>query len=187
MQNLELKSAAGLSAVVLPVELASVSLEAPAVEVMADFTHQPPALIPAATSADEVLRWLSAEKFPWHLVVGTEQEIVGLLVRGGGAEQAMMRCIAAGQDRHSLTANDLMIPLPQLHTLNFKQLASARVSDLLVNLKQQGARYCLILQGDQHHIRGLICAQDIAKRIGMEWDFQRTAPTFVDIFTAIHP
>ncbi len=187
MQNLELKSAAGLSAVVLPVELASVSLDAPAVEVMADFTHQPPALIPAATTADEALRWLNAEKFPWHLVTGIEQEIVGLLVRGGGAEQSMMSCIAAGQDRRMLTAQDLMIPLLQLHTLNFKQLANAKVGDLLVSLKQQGVRFCLILQGDEHHVRGLICAQDIAKRIGMDWDFQRTAPTFVDIFTAIHP
>jgi hypothetical protein len=153
---------------------------------MTDFTHQIPGLVPHHHNAIETLHWLQTEKFPWQLVTGSQQEIVGLLEKGGGADQALMRCIAAGQDRSLLSAADLMIPRSELLTLSYKQLANATIGDLLQALKPHGVRYCLILDGDKPAVRGLICAREITSQLAVKWD-QRGAPTFVDIFTAVHP
>jgi predicted transcriptional regulator len=186
MQNLKLKSAEGLDVIVLTGDREKVDINSPAAEVVVDFSQQTPAIVPASTGAEEAIHWLQMEKFPWQLVTGKAGELLGILVKGAGAEQQVMRYVANGADRSILSAKDIMLPLAQMHVVQQSEVQRATVGELLNSLKDSGAQYCLVVGDDEHQVHGLISVQDVIDRLGVALQI-RSRPTFVDIFNAVHP
>lgn len=186
MSQLHLKTADGLNLTVLNGQRDSVDAVSPAIEVMTDFSKQTPAVVGADTDAEEAIRWLHMEKFPWQLVVSADQSLRGILVKGAEAEQNLMRRVANGEERSILAARDIMLPLRSLHCLTIAEVETATVSELLTSLKQSGAEYCLVLDNEYEQLRGLISAHEVIERLGLELSIRRN-PTFVDIFNAVHP
>lgn len=186
MNNLKLKSANGLKATVLNGKSDQVNEHSPARLVVTDFTKHTPAVVAAETRAEDAMRWLDMEKFPWQLVVGADQSIRGILVKGAEVEQKLMQRVANGEDRSFLTAKDIMLPLSSLHCLSASEVERANVGELLQALRHGGAYYCLVLDNELEHVRGLISAQDVIERLGGELQIPNR-PTFVEIFNAVHP
>jgi Mg2+/Co2+ transporter CorC len=87
--------------------------------------------------------------------------------------------------REDITVRDLMIPRSQQKVVNYQQLVDATIGDVLDALQTNGTLHCLVVDQEQHHIRGIISASDIARRLHIPVEIA-TPTTFVDIFKAVH-
>ncbi|GAA3546157.1 CBS domain-containing protein [Zobellella aerophila] len=184
MKTLSLYPVEAIDHLVLPSDFTGASLNTPVLELVNDFKHSPPAIIDANTPATGALEMMHHEHAKLKLVVDEKGELVGLIGLEQLSGQSMIRQVANGNSRHEIQVADLMRPRKQLKALAYQQLQESTIADVIAALKSSGEQYCLIIERDSHHIRGVISAQDIAERLHISLDINK-APTFLNIFDSL--
>lgn len=185
MKTLALFNVEAIDHLVQPEEFIGTSLKSPALSIVSDFKHSQPTIIDAHTSAAEAEDIMLREHVRLKLVVDQDNEMIGLIPLESLSGQSIMRHMAKGTNRTDISVADLMAPRSQLKALAYQQLQDCTIADVINTLQSNGEQYCLVIDRESHHIRGVISAQDIAKRLHMPVHINK-APTFLSIFDSLH-
>jgi CBS domain containing-hemolysin-like protein len=97
-----------------------------------------------------------------QLVVDDNDELIGLINSSDLDEQKLLILQNKGIDREQVLMRDIMLPKVEIKVLDFKQLISATIANIVDALKQKGAQHCLVVDSEHNQIRGRISASDIA-------------------------
>lgn len=161
---------------------AVVDLDAPAVAVMTDFRHTRSLCISPRDDIDAALRCMKVGRVRMLLVASPSGRFLGLVtaddIRGA-------RPIGLPDDTlHELTTVDqVMQPRRALQILPLSAIASARVGDVVVTLREIGQQHALVIdhRGAGCEVRGLFSSAEIARRLGYPIEVFRRAETFTQL------
>ena len=184
MKTLALYTVDAIDHLVQPADFDGTRLTSPALHVVTDFKHHEPNIISASTKASDALEMMQQEHSRLKLVVDNQAELVGLLAIEQLSEQALMRQVAFGSRRDEISVADVMRPRERIKALAYQQLKHCTIADVVNTLQSSGEQHCVVIDRDNHQIRGVISAQDIARRLKLPLTICQ-APTFLHIFDSI--
>ncbi|WP_337879522.1 histidine kinase [Rheinheimera sp.] len=185
MRKLNLFAVETADHLVQPAEFADTSLDTAALEFVTDFKHNSPMMIDAETCAVEAEDMMKHEHSKLKLVIDANQEMIGLISFEQLSIQNVLQRMGKGINRKDLTVADLMLPRSEVKALAYQQLQHCSIGDVLHTLQSHGEQYCLVIDTDSHHIRGLMSAADIASRLHVPVHIEKT-PTFLNIFDRVY-
>ena len=166
-------------------DAARVGLRSPARTLFSDFRDNEPHLIDGWMRATDASRHMHHSHDHAAMVVDRLGSVVGVILRDDLREERLMRRIANGERREEIRVHDLMTHRREIRALAADDLEHATVADVLQSLRDDGKRFCLVVDHDVHEIRGLISATEVARRLLGSVDLARPA-TFVEAFALIH-
>ncbi|WNO60298.1 CBS domain-containing protein [Rheinheimera sp. MMS21-TC3] len=184
MKKLPLYTLESIDHLVQPADFAGTAMTSPALNVLVDFKHNQPNTILASTSAADALALMQQEQTKIKLVVDNNDILTGLIDVDLLSDQAIMRHVANGQNRLDIKVTDLMRPRDRIKGIAYQQLKNCTIADVINTLQSSGEQYCLVVDRENHQIRGIISAQDIARRLRIPLTIQQ-APTFLHIFDSL--
>lgn len=185
MQNITLFPVDRVAHMVQPEEFNDLHMHSPAIEFFTDFKKHRPLTIEGSTLAVDVEMLMRKAHVRMKLVVDADNEFIGTISTEDLSEQYFMIRIANGERLDEITVSDMMCPKDSILALDLEQLERSSISDIIETLKRSGQQHCLVVDRSHDHIRGLISASDVARRLHMPIKIERV-PTFVDIFRSIH-
>lgn len=185
MQAITLFPVARVAHMVQPEEFNDLDMHSPAIEFFTDFKKHRPLTIEGSTLAVDVEMLMRKAHVRMKLVVDADNEFIGTISTEDLSEQYFMIRIANGERLDEITVSDMMCPKDNILALDLDQLERSSISDIIETLKRSGQQHCLVVDRSHDHIRGLISASDVARRLHMPIKIERV-PTFVDIFRSIH-
>lgn len=170
---------------VQPDEFNDLDMNSPAIEFFTDFKSHRPLTIEGSTLAVDVEMLMRKAHVRMKLVVDADNEFIGTISTDDLSEPSFMIRIANGERLDEITVSDMMCPKRCLMALDLEQLQRSSISDIIDCLQRSGQQHCLVVDRSHDHIRGLISASDIARRLHVPIRIERV-PTFVDIFRTVH-
>ncbi|HLT63754.1 MAG TPA: CBS domain-containing protein [Pseudohongiella sp.] len=186
MQTLKLFPVSSVAHMVQPDDFNELTLKSPATEIFTDFKRHRPLTIEGSTPAIDVEMMMRRAHVRLKLVVDMDNEFIGTISADDLSQQNFMIRIANGDSLADLTVADMMCPKHELMALDIDQLDRSTIGDVIECLQQTGRQHCLVVDRTHDHIRGLISASDVARRLHMSIRIEKV-PTFVDIFKSIRP
>lgn len=184
MKTLALYNVEAIDHLVQPSDFNDKTLNSPAMSVVTDFKHSLPNMINARSTARDALDIMQQEQTKLKLVVDNDGQLVGLLHLDQLSDQTIMRRMAFGESRDDILVADLMRPREKIKALAYQQLKQCSIADVVNTLQSSGELHCVVIDRESHQIRGIISAQDIARRLGLNLRIQQT-PTFLNIFDSL--
>lgn len=160
-------------------------LSSPALSVVRDFELAPPLLIEGSTPIKDAAQIMQRSHVNFKLVVDQNNQLAGTLSYAQVSLQSQMAKLAEGYDIPTMKVNDVMNPIEQLQALEYIDLKKATVGHVLNTLSQYGLQYCLVVNSKEKNIRGLICADEVARKINIPINLKRKT-NFVDLFKELH-
>jgi CBS domain containing-hemolysin-like protein len=186
MKSLTLFSPNQFDHLVQPEEFNDLRADSPAIHLLSDFRQHKPHMIDSHVKASEALNMMLTEDVTLKIVVDIEKEFIGVLdMEYLSSENMLPRQISLGLKHSELLVRDLMYPRARILAVDMDQLAQAKIGDLVSALKNSHQEYLLVVDKDAHHIRGIISAREISRRLRQPIAIEK-ALTFADIFTAVH-
>lgn len=168
-----------------PEEYQAVTLQSSALTLFTDFRRHEPLVLDGWMSAVAARDYMARSHARLRLVVDRGGSFVGAIAFDHLSEERMLKRVARGERRCDLQVMDLMVHRHELRAIPYGELCRATVSDVVDTLRDHGERHCLVLDTADHSIRGLIAASDVARRLQRPFELQ-AAPTFADVFAALH-
>jgi CBS domain containing-hemolysin-like protein len=169
-----------------PEEFDDITLNSSALSIFTDFKEHQPIVIDGDTPAVQTEFLMRKAHVRLKLVVDKEGEMIGTISLNDLDEQHFIQHLGKGMLREDIQVKDLMIPRTHIKALDYRDLLRSTIDDVIHSLQQNHQRHCLVLDSEHHHIRGIISASDIARRLHMPLVIEKR-PTFVDIFEAAKP
>lgn len=170
---------------VQPEDFHEVTVDSPALTIFTDFKKHMPRVIEADTPAVQASYLMKKAHVRLQLVVDKGNELIGTISLKELDGQHLQILQNQGISRQSIIVRDLMIPRSQQKVVDYQQLVDANIGDVLDALQLNGTLHCLVVDREEHHIRGIIAASDIARRLHVPIEIEKPA-TFVDIFRAVN-
>lgn len=169
-----------------PTEADAITLDSPASEIFTDFNQRHPSVVSSTCSACQARADMLRDHVRLKFVVDGSGHFVGVVSREDVAEQALMTKLTQGYANvDEILVTDLMCPREQLFAFDYGDLQQARVGDVVEILRENGRQHFLVVDPDQHQIRGIISASDIARKLRLPIDIEDRS-SFVHVFNAIH-
>lgn len=184
MHALNLFSVDGVAHMVQPEEFNELDMHSPATAVFTDFKKHRPLTIEGSTPAVDVETLMRKAHVKMKLVVDSSNEFIGTISTEDLSEQNFMIRIAHGDRLQELTVSDMMCPKQSIMALDLEQLKRSTIGDVIESLQRAGQQHCLVVDRSNNHIRGLISASDVARRLHVPIRIEKV-PTFVDIFRTV--
>lgn len=183
MKTLHLFDIEKVDHIISPEQLIQTELTSPATEIFTDFKKAKALVIDGNTSAIMALEMMMQEHVKMKIVLSETGEIAGVISANELTERKIVSEVAKGVLREEVLVTDLMVPCEQLRAFDFDQLTQSKVSDVIQTLKGNGLRHCLVIDRQQHHVRGVISASDIARKLRLPIEINREG-SFKRIFEA---
>jgi CBS domain containing-hemolysin-like protein len=185
MKNLNVFTLAANDHLVQPEHFTDVQATTPARAIFTDFRKHKPHMLDSHLEASEALEVMSAEDVFTKLVVDDRKEFVGVISQDDLAEHNLqLKQMALLVKRDELLVRDLMHPRANIRAISYDQLLQATLADVVATMKKNHQEYLLVVDPEAHHIRGVISAREIGRRLNMPVDIEKEL-TFADIFTAV--
>ncbi|EWH08399.1 hypothetical protein DS2_17697 [Catenovulum agarivorans DS-2] len=184
MKNLSLYPVDSHDHLVQPEEFKEINLRSAALEIFTDFKKHKPLMIDSQTSALAAEQEMIRSHVKMKLVVDQNKELIGLISYDDICKQSVVSMVVNGFQQHEVSVADLMRPRDSLHALEYSDIVSSCIGDVVNTLQKNGVQHCLVVDHQQQHIRGLVSASDIARKLRLNISIQK-APSFADIFTAV--
>ena len=169
---------------VQPEEFVETTVHSPARQIFTDFKITQPFVIEAETKATDAELEMRRAHVKLKLVVDRSMELVGVASFQDVAEQEIIKKVGEGFTRDDIRVAELMRPRAGLQALDIAEVDKATVGDVLHTLQTNGEQHCLVIDRERHHIRGLISASDIARRLHIPVVIEK-APSFADVFRVL--
>ncbi|MFT5790671.1 MAG: CBS domain containing-hemolysin-like protein [Shewanella sp.] len=184
MRNLELYSTASIDHLLWSTDEDKPHLNSPALSIFTDFNHSQPMVIDATTSAVDTLDVMEKTHAFMRLVVDKENQFLGIITKHELLHSKMVKLANKfACNMEELLVTDMMVARDRLSALDYEQLSTAKVSDVVRSLQENGLHHMLVIDHQQHHIRGLIAANDMARKLKVPINIERP-PSFSHIFKA---
>lgn len=188
MRNLHLFDLDSIEHIVSPEHVEKTTLASPASTIFTDFKEFEALLVEKDTPAIDVLNLMIRSHVKMKIVVSKNNDFLGIISTKELTEQHIIAAITKGTERHEVLVSDLMITRENLHAFDYNEVESAQVTDIVKSLKNYSLQHCLVLDREQHHIRGVISSSDIARKLQLPIPIDIHAKTsFCDIFNVIYP
>ena len=184
MKNLPLHSVENQDHLVQPEEFKETNLKSAALEIFTDFKKHKPLMIDSQTSALAAEQEMIRSHVKMKLVVDQNKELIGLISYDDICKQSVVSMVVNGFQQHEVCVSDLMRPRDSLRALDYSDIVKSSIGDVVNTLQKNGVQHCLVVDPKNRHIRGLISASDIARKLRLDISIQK-APSFADIFTAV--
>ncbi|ROS04611.1 CBS domain protein [Sinobacterium caligoides] len=182
MRNLELFSTASIDHLLWSSGEQATLLSSPALSILTDFDHSQPMVIDVDTSIPNTVDIMEKTHTYMRLVVDKNNNFIGIISKKELLHRRLIkRGTQLGCNFTELTVQDLMVPRDKLLALDYQQMKTAVVSDVVRVLQEKGLHHMLVIDQDKHHIRGLISANDVARKLNIRIDIHQP-PSFQHIF-----
>lgn len=184
MRNLELFSTASIDHLMWSQKDYSANLDSPALSIFTDFDHNQPMVIDSSASAVDTADIMVKTHAFMRLVVDKSNRFLGIITQYELSHSKMMKLATKNScNINDLQVTELMVPRDALMALDYHQVATANVSDVVRALQENGLHHMLVIDHELHHIRGLIAANDVARKLNVPIDIHQP-PSFSQIFKA---
>ncbi|GGB47575.1 CBS domain-containing protein [Shewanella inventionis] len=161
-----------------------ISVLSSAVNIFTDFKKVTPLVIESNSSAVEVESLMQKSHVKLKLVINKNNEFLGLISFESLHNQEILKRVAEGHQREQLKVTDFMIPKDRLKAIDYDDLSYAKIGDVIATLQSAGQQHCLVVDRKHHAIRGVLSANDIARRLKLAVDVS-TPTSFATIFDVI--
>jgi CBS-domain-containing membrane protein len=164
---------------VLPAE----ALERAAISMMTDLTKTPAVTIGEDATLKEA-KAIMLRRGVRMLFVMRGQHIAGIITTTDILGEKLLKVALHSRQKHSeILVKDLMTPRDQLEVMDKREVARAKVGNLVATLQQSGRQHALVVCQDKRstEICGIFSAADISRRLGIEIGDVRIAQTFAEI------
>jgi len=158
----------------------ALTLNSPAMDIIADFSVYTPYRISSATPALSILPLLKQSHVNAALITDSQERFCGLITPEDVSEERLLQIVARGTAREDIIAADCMQSRDQLHSVAFDEIQRAKIKDVVETLCSYGQHHCLVTDQKNHEIRGLISVDDIAEFLKLQLDI-RSRPTFAEL------
>ena len=169
-----------------PWQTAPVTLDSSALAVMTDLRQVKAATTSAATSllqAEQIMIYLGVRM----LFVASEMPAIeGLVTSTDLRGDKQLRAAHDRQMRFDeLSVADVMTELAMLEAVDYEQLRSATVSNLIATLKQHGRNHLLVVEGGgpaaAQRVRGVVSRSQIERQLGSPIAMTEVASSFAEL------
>lgn len=163
--------------------LPSSALERAAISMMTDLTKTPAVTIGEDATIKEA-KAIMLRRGVRMLFVMRTQNIAGIITTTDILGEKLLKVALNSRQKHSeILVKDLMTPRDQLEVMDKRDVARAKVGNLVATLQQSGRQHALVVC---HHttgteICGIFSAADISRRLGIEIGNVRIAQSFAEI------
>ncbi|GIU36282.1 CBS domain-containing protein [Shewanella schlegeliana] len=184
MRNLELFSTASIDHLMWSSSGYAAKLDSPALSIFTDFDHSQPMAVDSSTGAMDTADIMEKTHAFMRLVVDKSNRFLGVVTKYELSDSKMMKLANQRSTTiKDLQVTDVMVPREALMALDYHQVSTAKVSDVIRALQENGLHHILVIDHELHHIRGLISANDVARKLNVPIDIQQP-PSFMQIFKA---
>lgn len=165
MKLLNMYDVDNVEELVMPLDDEGVTSESPALEVFTDFKDFRPLSIRANLSAVEAEALMLKTHVRMKIVLDDSGNFLGIVSLDDLNEQELIKKVFQGQAKEDLTVKDFMRTKNDLKALNYHDIKSASVGEVLHTLQNNGCQHSLVIDENDHKIRGLFSASDIARKL----------------------
>lgn len=165
MKNLNIYNVDTIDHLVQPDEFDEITEASPALAILTDFKHHRPHVVEAHLSAAEARELMVQENINLKLVVDANKEFIGLI----GREEVLVA--------------DLMHVRGSIRAINYDELQRSSIADIIYTLQRHGQQYYIVVDRNQHHIRGVVSTAEISRRLHQPITVARKA-SVVDMLSA---
>jgi len=185
MKNLSVFALAANDHLVQPEEFEDITGTSSALAILTDYRSHKPHMVDGHLEASEALEMMLAEDVKIKLVVDDRKEFVGIISVDDLSEHNMLlKQMEMHIKRDELLVRDLMHPRASIRAINVDEFKQVTVADVVATLQKAHQEYLLVVDTDAHHIRGIVSARDISRRLHHPIRIEKEV-TFVDIFSAV--
>lgn len=185
MHTLPLFKTESVDKLVWPDAEESVNLRSPAMSIFTDFKEHMPLVIDCHVKAVELERLMKQSHVKMKIVLDYNAQFCGIVTLADLDEQhVLQKVVQTGVPRSELTVMDFMQPKSSLQSFDYQHLAGATVGDIVETLKDNGKMHCLVIDRNNHEIRGVISVSDIARVLRAPLDIQ-AQPSFSALSSVI--
>lgn len=184
MNTLKLMATDAVDHLVCPEEFNDIDVDFPALTIFTDFKQYSPSIIESSMPAVEAESLMRKFHDQLALVVDSSRELVGTISLSQLNDQQLIPLISKGNGREEILVRELMLTRSKVKVLRLSELQESSVGDVVEVLKQHGEQLCLVVDGENHHIRGLISISDIARRLHVPICITKPL-TFAEVFNVL--
>jgi CBS domain containing-hemolysin-like protein len=185
MTDLQLFNLELVDQIISPELFEKTTLSSSALTIFTDFKDHKASVIEGGTLATDVLNLMLKEHVRMKIVISPENDFLGIISANELSEQNIITEVSKGAARNEILVNDLMLPRHTLSAFDYDELVNAKVEHVVHALQNYGLLHCLVVDRNHHHIRGVISASDIARKLHLPIEID-LATSFSRIFEIIH-
>lgn len=187
MQNITLFPLEKVSHLVQPEEFGGLDMDSPATEFFTDFKKHRPLTIEGDTPALDAAMLMRRSHARMKLVTDANGELIGTITIDDLSDVNLMVRVAQGERLKDVTVSEMMFPKREILAMDIQEIERATIGDVIETLQRTGQSHCLVVDKRRDHIRGLIAASEVERRLHVPIKIEKI-PTFVDIFNNVrHP
>ncbi|WP_371195155.1 CBS domain-containing protein [Glaciecola sp. SC05] len=165
MKSLNLYNTESIDTLVWPEEQYSISGKTPALSILTDFRQHTPRVIEANVKALDLENLMKRSHVKMKLVLDKNKKFIGIVSLYDLSEENILKKVDKNTSRDELLVSDFMHPRETLKCFDIKDLSRATIEDVLETQKHNHQQHCLVIDRQNHEIRGLISARDVARLI----------------------
>ena len=183
MKNLTVYAVDAIDHLVQPDEFDDVTPESSALTILTDFKNHRPHMVEAHIPAVEAAELMHQENINFKLVVDKHNEFIGLISIEDLSDQSILLTqVANGMHRDEVLVADLMHHRDAVRAINYEEFRRSSVADIIYTLQRHGQQYYIVVDRDQHHIRGVVSSTEISRRLHAPIYVERQ-PSVADILS----
>ncbi|HTF85638.1 MAG TPA: CBS domain-containing protein [Cellvibrio sp.] len=183
MKNLTVYAVDAIDHLVQPDEFDDVTPESSALTILTDFKNHRPHVVEAHIPAVEAAELMHQENINFKLVVDKHNEFIGLISIEDLSDQSILLTqVANGMHRDEVLVADLMHHRDAVRAINYEEFRRSSVADIIYTLQRHGQQYYIVVDRDQHHIRGVVSSTEISRRLHAPIYVERQ-PSVADILS----
>jgi CBS domain containing-hemolysin-like protein len=183
MKNLTVYAVDAIDHLVQPDEFDDVTPESSALTILTDFKNHRPHVVEAHIPAVEAAESMHQENINFKLVVDKHNEFIGLISIEDLSDQSILLTqVANGMHRDEVLVADLMHHRDAVRAINYEEFRRSSVADIIYTLQRHGQQYYIVVDRDQHHIRGVVSSTEISRRLHAPIYVERQ-PSVADILS----
>lgn len=185
MKKLDFYPTSDIDELAWPEENYDLSIDSPALLFFTDFQKNKPLVIDSTTPVLKVKELMQKEHVRLKLVTDDKKHFTGVISSDDLIERKIVQKVSEGIERHEIIVSELMIPKKNLKALDWLDISktTTSISDVITALQNNGERHCLVLDRENHKIRGIFSASDISRMLRLDIDIQEKT-SFSKVFTA---
>jgi CBS-domain-containing membrane protein len=167
---------------------AQVGLDSPAVDSMTDLSRVAAASIDPDLTLDRAEERMKFSGVRLLFVLTGRRDLLGLITLNDIKGERPVRFQRdMGISHREIRVRDIMTPLDRLETIPWRDVADARVGDIIQTLKRTGRQHALVVERTvaAYVIRGIFSSTRISRQLGMPVETSGIAYTFAELEAAL--
>lgn len=167
------------------------NLADPALRLLTDFYLNPAISVLATTQIDHALTQMIVSGVRLLFVVDVEFRILGSItshdIQGDKPLRYMQSidCRIGQCSREEILVQNIMMPVQRWEVINYDQLSTATIADIVLTFKEQGTRHIIVVDSVKGRpgqvVRGLLSLTTLERALGTNLEPMTVAKSFSEI------